>query len=327
MADMKAGLAEDCEDLSKVMVMNLKQTVTKESLEQFLIEKCRSHVLLSSADFKEIKVMDKGGKNKYAFVTFTTTSATDHMIAALYSMPDEERKLEDNTIQVKRAVPRSLMNLEQETGINKNWNAVTKKLFLANLPKTATKSKNAEDLETIIGGAIGPDCPLGKVAEYQVVMTKKDGADTEECRGIAFIKLESRDGVSEADKEKDKLPEHLADKLAIQFGNKFDVGGRKVDLKKNAEEGADRGKFGGRGRGAMARGGRGMRGGAMRGAMRGGMGGGYGQGAYGQAAFAQDPYAGAYGADPYGAAAAAYGGYGQMAGGYGQAGYGYGYYG
>jgi len=315
---MKSGLAEDCEDLSKVMVMNLNKTVTKETLEQFLIEKCRSMVVLTSADFKEIKVMEntKGGKNNYAFVTFTTTSATDHTIAALYSMPDEERKLEDNTIQIKRAVPKSMMNLEQ----NKNWGAVTKKLFLANLPKTATKSKNIEDLETIIGAAIGPDCPLGKVAEYQVVMAKKDGAETEECRGIAFIKLESREGVADEDKEKDKLPEHLADKLAIQFGNAFNVGGRSVDLKKNAEEGAaDRGSFRGRGRGAMARGARGMRGGGMRGAMRGGMGGGYGQGAYGQAAFAQDPYAGAY--DPY-AAAAAYGGYGQMAGGYG--GYGYG---
>lgn len=321
MADMKSGLADDSEDLSKVMVMNLNKTVTKETLEQFLVEKC-SQVNLTSADFKEIKVMEntKGGKNNYAFVTLTTTSATDHMIAALYSIADEDRKLEDNTIQVKRAVPKKMMNLEQE----KNWGAVTKKLFLANLPKTASKSKNMEDLETIIGGAIGPDCPLGKVGEYQVVMVKADGAETEQCRGIAFVKLDSRDGVSDADKEKDKLPEHLADKLAIQFGNPFNVGGRSVDLKKNSEEGdANRGSFRGRGRGGMPRGAgaRGMRGG-MRGAMRGGMGGGYGAGAYGQAAYAADPYAAAY-ADPY--AAAAYGGYGQMAGGYGygQAGYGY----
>lgn len=286
MADQKSGLAEDCEDLSKAMVMNLARTVTNESLQQFLIDKCPNR--LSSADFKEIKIVDNTKTNKpnIAFITFTSSSATDNTIAALVSIPDNERKLEENTLQIRRAVPRAMRNAPKE----KNWDSRTKKLFVANLPNTMEKAKVLENLETIIGGAVAPDCPFGKISEFQVVANKKD---ENLCHGIAFIKLDSLDSVPEADKEKDKLPEHLADKLAIKFGNPFTIGGRTIDLKKHGEGG---GKAGGGNRGP---GGAGM----ARGAGRGMPVGGYAAGNY------YGQYPGSY--DP---SFAAYSGYGPMAG-------------
>lgn len=308
MADQKMGLAEDCEDLSKAMVTNLARTVTSESLQQFLIDKCSSQIQLSAADFKEIKIMDKSKENKqnFAFVTFTTCAAIDYAISALYSMPDSERKLEDNTLQIRRAVPRDMKNNAQQV---KNWDSRTKKIFIASLPKSIKKAELLEELETIIGGAVGADCPLGKIAKYEIVPDKDDA---EKHKGIGFIHLESRDGVPEADKAKDRLPEHLADKLAIKFGNPFTIGGRAIDLKKNDETGAA-GRGGARGgmglgRGAAGRGGRG----------RGMPAGGYAAGSYGQ-------YPGSY--DPY----AAYGGYAMQGypgyGGYPAQAYGYGFQG
>jgi len=326
--DSKCGLPEDHEDLNKVMIRNLKSTVTKEMLEQWLAEKTNewnkattdtADIVLTlgeGGNIKDTKIVEKTPHN-FAFVTFTTTSATDKVIAAVNSTPEDQRKLQDNTVICKRAFPKNLMSME-----TKNCNSCTKKLFIANLPKTATREKNTEELAAVIG-EVGFECPLGKIAEYQIVMQKgAEGKETEQCRGIAFVKLDSCAAVPEADKEKDRLVEHFADKLAIQFGNPFSLGGRQVDLKKNAEDGEGGGFRGGRGGRGGFRGGRGgPRGG--RGGMgmpRGGgmMGGGYGQGAYGQSA-AYDPYAyqmGGY--DAY--AAGAYGG--QMAPGYG-AGYGY----
>merc|ERR1711925_18002 len=116
------------------------------------------------------------------------------------------------------------------------------------------------------------------------------GARLTTPKGFAFIHVSS---------------EHLADKLAIQCGGGFEIGGRRIDFKKNID--AD---------GRAAR--RGMR----------------GQGGYaaqqqwgGYSGFPPQPAYGGYGQPAYGGGYGqqqAYGGYGQQQayGGYGQQAYG-----
>merc|ERR1712080_412616 len=155
-------------------------------------------------------------------------------------------------LEVNRAVPKS----STSPGAHEK----TKKLFIANLPKTGCTEdelkKYFEDRH---------DSKYGTIESIELIKKKDDaGNKLEENKGFGFVMVSSED---------------MADKMSIQHAT-FDFGGRKIELKKSVPttEGG-----GGRGRGKLGFGARG-RGGSSYGAPRSY---GYGQypaGGYGSAA-------------------------------------------
>lgn len=208
-------------------------------------------------------------------MTFQTSEQVDDVLLSRGKLSFNGKELD-----VNRAVPK-----------NNKWigaHEKTKKLFIANLPKTTNEDELMQYLK-----ARHPE-KYGTIEQIQLIKVKNDdGSKTDINKGYGFVFVSSED---------------MAYKMAIQHQN-FTFGGRKIELKKSVPTG---GNEGGRGRGRGRGGDKGMRGGRGGGQFQGygGYDGGYG----GQ--WAADPYASGYGGyDAYG------GGYG---GGYGAGGYGYG---
>jgi len=206
--------SENHEDLHKVIVTNIKSGTSVEELRDWLMEKVPE---LSTEDFidaADIKIQQRQ-RNGFAFLTLKDTLTVDKCIAELYKLDDRERKLRENTIHVKRTVPKQML---QKNG--NHHRARTKKMFVANLPRSMT----VEELEAELRKIIDPLCKdkvLGFAESYQIIVMKdrKTKERTSEARGIAFVHLTN---------------EHLADKLGILFGyGGVEIGGRKIDIKKD----------------------------------------------------------------------------------------------
>lgn len=258
-------LPNDDDRLHKVVMTNLKKDTTKEELQAWLTE----NTGVAESSILSIEIKEPQNKEKttnFAEIVFNSTRSTDETIANLYKIDEKERKFKDNTMNMTRSIPDFIKNNEW---MHRCKMAKSKKLFIANLPKTNQDLEG--ELKKHIGSLVESEETqiLGTIETYQVIFDKDASGNRIENspKGYAFIHVSS---------------EQLADKLAIQCGGGFDIGGRRVDLKKNVD---------GEGRGGM-RGGRG----GSRGGFRGGRGGfapppqwgygppqgyGYGQG-YGQ---------------------------------------------
>merc|ERR550534_3555906 len=216
------------------------------------------------------------------FVTFFDSDSPDD----LFNVRD---KLEFKGVKlnVKRAVPKS----DQSPGAKEK----SKKLFIANLPKTGFSD---DELMKYFTDRHNPK--YGTIEKVQLIKEKDaNGEKTDTNKGFGFIMVSSED---------------FADKLAIQHRN-FMFHNRKIELKKSVP---NDGGFGG-GFGGPRGGGRGGRGGP-----RGGGAGWGNQGGYGAPSWDQGGYGGewdqGYGGGYEGGYDDGYGGgYG---GGYAQGGYG-----
>merc|ERR1712141_526218 len=126
-------------------------------------------------------------------------------------------------------------------GVPKTWASEgahnkTKKLFIANVPKTGVTD---DDLKEYFEKRHPKE--FGTIESVQLIKVKdKEGNKLEENKGFGSVMVSSED---------------MADKMSIQHAS-FEFGGRTIELKKSSPpgEGGGRGGRGGRGRGA-ARGG------------------------------------------------------------------------
>jgi len=278
-------LGNDDPLLHKVVMTNILRGTSVEELKAWLVEKTDvTEANMLAFDISSPKNAEK--KTDIAKITFDSTLTTDKCLASLQKLSATDKKLKDNTMVMRRETPQFIWDNPK---LKTNAFTISKKLFVANLPKD--KSINVEEeLKNIVGSLVESEDTkiLGEIEKYIVVMERdqKTGEKTETPKGIAFVIVSS---------------EELADKLAIQCGGGFQIGGRDIDLKKNQDPQKVGGMMAGRGRG---RGGRG-------GYQQGGYGGGYDAQWYGPPAYGG--YQG-YGYQGYG------GGYQQ-----GYQGYGYGY--
>merc|ERR1712055_982250 len=181
------------------------------------------------------------GEQKYTFgfVTFAESELIDKLL-----LKRDDLKFKGSTLQVNRAVPKN----NNSPGAHDR----TKKLFIANVPKVGVseddlmkyfKERHSEEYGTI---------------ESVELVKKKDteGNKTEENKGFGFVMVSTED---------------MADKMCIQHAT-FELGGRKIELKKSNPPPKEGGRGGGRG----GRGGRGC--GQFAGGYGGGYDGGYGAG-------------------------------------------------
>lgn len=245
------------EDLRKIFVGGINSEVTEEAVRDLFLP-------YGSIEKVEIVKKEGDGQNKkqrmFGFVTFDDMNSCDECFLA------RPHKIGDNTLEVKRAVPKG-NNIP-------GFTLKTKKLFIANLPKD-TKEDDVKN--TLLEDH---DTKYGEVESVQLIHDKDDkGEPTDVCKGYGFVMASTED---------------FADKLALKFHN-FEFNGRKIELKKSEPRGPAAGGRGGGGRG----GGRG----SFPQPAAGGYGGwgsyggqyyGYGYGGYPQAGYG----AGAYGAWP-----------------------------
>jgi len=257
----------DTEEMKKIFVRGIDTAATDEEFKAFFEEQSGGGVTTAVIIRKE-----KQGEKKthFGFVTFESSDQIDNLL-----LKKADLKFMDKSLLMNRAVPKS--------NTNPGAHEKTKKLFVANIPKTGV---TAEELKKYLEKRHDPK--FGIIESVDLVKKKDDeGNKTEENKGFGFVVVSSED---------------MADKMQIQHAS-FELGGRKIELKKSSPPGE-----GGRGGG---RGGRG-RGGGRGGGQFAGYGGGQWDGGYG-----------GYG-DYYGGYGAGYGGYGAFGGyggygGYGQA--------
>ena len=139
---------------------------------------------------------------KFGFVTFTSSELIDEILLKRSSLIFNSK-----TLDVNRAVPRS------DSGRGRGSQVRTKKLFIANLPKTGCSEK---DLRTYFEAR--HPTKYGTIESIQLMKTKDgEGNRTEENKGFGFIVVSTED---------------MADKMAIQHAI-FEFGGRKVQLRKS----------------------------------------------------------------------------------------------
>jgi len=263
----------DNEEMRKIFVSGIPSESKDEELKSFFEGIC-------SGTVSEVAVIrkDSDKKTHFGFVTFETSELIDEVLLQRASL-----KFNGKDLEVNRAVPKNI----KSAGAHER----TKKLFIANLPKTCTEDELREYFEK------RHQKKYGTIESIQLIKKKgDDGGKTEENKGFGFVMVSSED---------------MADKMSIQHAS-FQFGGRKIELKKSVPT-AD-GAGGGRGRG---------RGAGGRGAGRGGAGqfgqayGGYDAGYGGYGGYGGDWGYGGYGYDAYGYGQ---GGYPPFGAGYGQAG-------
>lgn len=254
------------EEMKKMFVGGIVADSKDEDLKTFFEEfgvTVSDHVIIRKDKDKE-----KKSQNHFGFVTLETSGMVDEVL-----LKRKELVFNGKNLDVNRAVPKS----NSSPGAHEK----TKKLFIANLPKSGFKE---DELKKYFEDRHDPK--YGTIESIQLIKKKDDqGNKTEENKGFGFVIVSSED---------------MADKMSIQHAS-FDFKGRKIELKKSVpttEPGAGRG---GRGRGKFQT--QGGRGGAQFGAQA------YGYGQYGYGDW------GGYGG--YGAGFDYTGGYGGYGGGYG----------
>lgn len=224
-------LANDDERLRKVTMFNLMQDTTNEELKAWIIQTTGiAESGIVSVEVREPHNKDNPNYKKLADIVFDSTKTTDECIANLYKIDDKERKFKDNTMNMSRTIPDFFKQDKKKKDSSKTK---TKKLFVANLPQENTNIE--EELKKHIGCLVDSEETqiLGTIESYQVIMQKdpETGNRKQENQGIAFIHVSS---------------EQLADKLAIQCGGGFEIGGRRIDVRKNVPK-QDAGGMRGRG--------------------------------------------------------------------------------
>jgi len=259
------------DEMRKMFVGGISTDATDDELKDFF-EQISGGKVTDNVIIK--KESDK--KSHFGFITFDSSQVVDEVL-----LIREQLKFKDRQLDVNRAVPKN----NQNAGAHEK----TKKLFIANLPKT-----NCSEDQLRAYFKVRHNPKYGTIESIQLIKKKDEhGNKTEENKGFGFVVVSSED---------------MADKMAIQHAT-FEFGGRKIELKKSVPN-AEGGKFnkrGGRGGGGPQMyggygGGYGGYGGAYGGA--GGWGGGYDQGFGGQGYGGYDYYGAAYG-----------GGYGPQQGG------------
>jgi len=248
----------DQEEMRKMFVGGIATDSTDEELHAFFEE-----ISGGVVEDKVIIRKDTDKKSHFGFITFATSELVDEVL-----LKRDQLKFKDRALDVNRAVPKN----NSSPGAHEK----TKKLFIANLPKTNCSS---EDLMKYFQAR--HPAKYGTIEKIQLIKVKdSSGNPTEDNKGFGFIVVTTED---------------LADKMAIQHSN-FEFGGRKIELKKSVPNNEGRQK-GGRG------GNRG--GGQMYGQQQQYGGYGYAYGGYPDASWGYAQYPG-YG----GYAGADYGGYG-----------------
>jgi len=254
----------ESEEMKKLFVGGIATDSKDEDLKTFFEE-----LGVTVTDHVVIRKDKDSKKSHFGFVTLESSEMVDDVL-----LKRKELVFNGKNLEVNRAVPKS----NTSPGAHEK----TKKLFIANLPKTGCTEdelkKYFEDRH---------DSKYGTIESIELIKKKDDaGNKLEENKGFGFVMVSSED---------------MADKMSIQHAT-FDFGGRKIELKKSVPttEGG-----GGRGRGKLGFGARG-RGGSSYGAPRS-----YGYGQY---------PAGGYGAhlNSYGSYGGGYD-YGSYGGGYGSA--------
>jgi len=258
----------DTEEMKKIFVGGISQESKDEEVKEFF-EKISGGTVTDQVIIRKDK-----DKKCFGFVTFSSSEEVDQILNKR-----KELLFNGKNLEVNRAVPKN----NTSPGAHEK----TKKLFIANLPKTECTE---EDLKKYFEARHKPE--YGSIESVQLIKKKDDkGNKLEENKGFGFVMVSSED---------------MADKMAIQHAT-FEFGGRKIELKKSVPT-AD-GGGGKRGRGG-ARGGYGARGGRGGAGQYGGTAyGGYGgYGGYGAQDWSADYY-GAYDYSGYGS----YGSYGPPA--------------
>jgi len=251
----------DNEEMRKIYVSGIPIDVTEEDVKS-LFEK------VSGGTVTDVAIVKKEGEKRshFGFATFETSELVDEVLLQRGSL-----KLNDKELSVNRAVPKNI----KTPGAHER----TKKLFIANLPKTSTEDELRSFFE-----ARHPK-KYGTIEQIQLIKKKgDDGAKLDENKGYGFVMVSSED---------------MADKMSIQHAT-FHFGGRKIELKKSVPTNDGGGR--GRGRGAkMGMPGRGGYGaqyagyGGYGGGYDAGFGAGYGYGGY-NPGFAGGGYGGGYAA-------------------------------
>lgn len=201
----------DNEEMKKIFVGGIPADSKDEDLKTFFEGICggtvTDHVIIRK---------DSEKKSHFGFVTFENSELIDEVLLQRSSL-----KFNGKDLEVNRAVPKNI----KSPGAHER----TKKLFIANLPKTSTEEELREYFE-----ARHPK-KYGTIESIQLIKKKgEDGNKTEENKGYGFVMVSSED---------------MADKMAIQHAT-FQFGGRKIELKKSVPTGGDEGGRGrGRGRG------------------------------------------------------------------------------
>jgi len=255
----------ESEEMKKLFVGGIATDSKDEDLKTFFEE-----LGVTVTDHVVIRKDKDSKKSHFGFVTLESSEMVDDVL-----LKRKELVFNGKNLEVNRAVPKS----NTSPGAHEK----TKKLFIANLPKTGCTEdelkKYFEDRH---------DSKYGTIESIQLIKKKDDaGNKLEENKGFGFVMVSSED---------------MADKMSIQHAT-FDFGGRKIELKKSVPTTEGGGGRGGRGKvGFGARG----RGGSSYGAPPS-----YGYGQY---------PAGGYGADlnSYGSYGGGYD-YGSYGGGYGGA--------
>merc|ERR1719209_1163763 len=198
----------DNEEMRKIYVSGIPIDVTDEDVKS-LFEK------VSGGTVADVAIVKKDGEKRshFGFATFETSELVDDVLPQRDTL-----KLKGKELSVNRAVPKNI----KTPGAHER----TKKLFIANLPKTSKEEELRAYFES------RHPKKYGTIEEIRLIKKKgEDGAKLDENKGFGFVMVSSED---------------MADKMAIQH-NSFQFGGRKIELKKSVptNEGG-----GGRGRGA-----------------------------------------------------------------------------
>merc|ERR1712080_541699 len=211
----------DTEEMKKLFVGGIAKESTDEEFKTFFEEMSGGAV----SDHVVIR-KEKDKRNHFGFITLESSSLIDTLL-----LKRKELVFHGKTLDVHRAVPKN----NTSPGAHEK----TKKLFIANLPKTGCIE---EDLKKYFEARHDP--AYGTIESVEFIKKKDaEGNKTDENKGFGFVMVSSED---------------MADKMAIQHSS-FDFGGRKIELKKSSPPGGEgqrgRGRGGGRGGRGAARGG------------------------------------------------------------------------
>lgn len=257
------------EEMKKMFVGGLTLDTKEEDLKEFMER-------ISGGSVIEVVIIKKDNdkKSAFGFVTFETSELIDEVL-----LKRKELNFNNRMLDVNRAVPKN--------NLTPGARDRTKKLFVANLPRTGCTE---DDLEKYF--KCRHKKQYGEIESVQLIKKKDEkGNKTSENRGIGFVLVSNED---------------MADKMAIQHAT-FEFGGRKIELKKSVPTteggGGQRGGGRGRGRGGQQQsygggGGYDMYGGGYESYGGGGYyqgGGGYGGGGYDYSGGYGGQYAGGYG--------------------------------
>ena len=187
----------DTEEMKKLFVRGIdKEATTDEEFKAFFEEQSGGVV----TEAVVVRRGKEGQKTHFGFVTFESSDQIDNLL-----LKKADLSFKGKSLLMNRAVPKN--------NANPGANEKTKKLFVANIPKTGV---TADDLKTYLEARHDPK--FGTIVSVELIKKKDDeGNKTEENKGIGFIEVSSED---------------MADKMQIQHAS-FEFGGRKIELKKS----------------------------------------------------------------------------------------------